>query len=85
MGARSLHQSQDTSPDSTVDKPARWLAGYATVHAGAGETVPVIITLPARRFAHWADGAWQTEPGTYLVQVGTSVDELLYKTEITVD
>ena len=57
--------------DSAVERPARWLVGFATVHAAPGETVTATIPVPARRLAHW-DGGWVVseleliEPGLYL-------------------
>ncbi|WP_243834091.1 MULTISPECIES: glycoside hydrolase family 3 C-terminal domain-containing protein [unclassified Curtobacterium] len=57
---------------SAVDRPARWLVGFAPVRLGAGESTEVSIEVPARAFAHW-DGAWQYEPGTFTLHVGASV------------
>lgn len=58
---------------SAVDRPARWLVGFAAVRADAGETATVRIPLPARRLAHW-DGGWEVEPGSYTLRVGGSVE-----------
>ncbi|WP_431949323.1 beta-glucosidase [Nocardia lijiangensis] len=62
-------------PDSAVERPVRWLAGFATVFAEAGRSVSVRITLSPRVFEHW-DGGWRTEPGAFTVHAGTSVVEL---------
>ncbi|MCP2297518.1 beta-glucosidase [Nocardia amikacinitolerans] len=62
-------------PDSVIERPVRWLAGFATVFAEAGASVPVRITLPRRAFEHW-DGGWRIEPGEFTVSAGTSVVEL---------
>ena len=56
--------------DSAVERPARWLVGFAAVRAEAGETVAVSIPVPARRFAHW-DGEWVVEPGAYTLRAGS--------------
>ncbi|MBW8762664.1 MAG: glycoside hydrolase family 3 protein [Microbacterium sp.] len=61
--------------DSTVDRPARWLVGFAVVHAEPGRTVTAVVPVPARRLAHWA-GEWVVEPGAYTLRVGSSVAEL---------
>lgn len=61
--------------DSTVDRPVRWLAGFAVVRADAGEEVTATIEIPSRAFAHWDDG-WHIEPGTYTVHVGNHVNDL---------
>ncbi|KJL47198.1 Thermostable beta-glucosidase B [Microbacterium hydrocarbonoxydans] len=61
--------------DSTVDRPARWLVGFAVVHAEPGRTVTAVVPVPARRLAHWA-GEWVVEPGAYTLRVGSSVADL---------
>jgi len=61
--------------DSTIDRPVRWLVGFAAVFAAAGESVSVDIQVPERAFADWQDG-WHYETGSYLFEVGTSVTEL---------
>ncbi|WP_427017672.1 beta-glucosidase [Pseudarthrobacter sp. P1] len=61
--------------ESAVERPVRWLAGYATVHLAAGGATTVQVTLPARAFAHY-DGGWQFEHGRFQVLVGTSVAQL---------
>ncbi|WP_372983719.1 beta-glucosidase [Microbacterium sp.] len=63
-------------PDSSVDRPVRWLAGFAAVNVDAGETSPVEVTIPVRALGHWENG-WAVEPGEYLVAVGESIERLL--------
>ena len=58
----------------TPDRPARWLAGFASVAAGPGEAVVTTVELPERAFASW-DGGWQTVAGEYHVQVGHSLTD----------
>jgi len=62
-------------PQSTEDRPARWLAGHAVVRLGAGASRRVEIPLPRRSFAHW-HGGWAFERGAYQVLVGSSVVDL---------
>ena len=62
-------------PDSDVERPARWLVGFAVVRAEAGETVVAEVPVTARRLAHWSDG-WQVEPGEYTLLAGSSVTDL---------
>lgn len=69
--------------DSAIDRPARWLAGWAVVRAGAGEEREVTATVAPRAFAHWDEG-WHTEPGTYTVHIGFSVDETLHSVPVRV-
>jgi beta-glucosidase len=68
--------------ESAVDRPVRWLVGFAAVTAEAGELVPVEVTVPARALAHWDDG-WQYEPGEFTISVGTSVAELPLAATVT--
>ena len=62
-------------PDSAVERPVRWLAGFGVVHADAGETVTADVAVPARALEHWA-GGWQREPGVFTLRIGSSVAEL---------
>jgi len=61
--------------DSSVDRPVRWLVGYAPVRVASGMSTGVTVHVPTRLFAHWADG-WQHELGEYRLRVGTSVVDL---------
>ncbi|WP_199856701.1 glycoside hydrolase family 3 C-terminal domain-containing protein [Nocardia suismassiliense] len=63
-------------PDSAVDRPVRWLAGFTAVTLAPGDSRTVPITLPERAFQHWTAAGWATEPGAFTVQVGTSVTDL---------
>jgi beta-glucosidase len=62
-------------PDSAVERPARWLAGFAKVRADGGRTVTVDVPLPSRVRAHWSteEGGWAEEPGEFEVHVGGDV------------
>jgi len=68
--------------ESGIDRPVRWLVGFAAVTAEAGESVPVEVAVPARALAHWGDG-WQYEPGEFTISVGTSVAELPLAATVT--
>jgi beta-glucosidase len=57
------------------ERPARWLAGFATVQAEPGETVTVRVPLRKRSVQRW-NGAWETVPGRYSVEAGRSVADL---------
>jgi beta-glucosidase len=69
--------------DSAVERPARWLVGFAAVHAEPGETVTARIDVPTRRFAHWT-GEWSVEPGAYTLRSGASVVDLPLSLEWTI-
>jgi beta-glucosidase len=62
-------------PDSTTDRPVRWLVGFAPVRVDAGRRTRVDVAVPTRLLATWADG-WQYEPGDHRLRIGTSVVDL---------
>ncbi|WP_203457367.1 fibronectin type III-like domain-contianing protein [Mycolicibacterium sp. CBMA 361] len=72
-----------TSP-SDVDRPVRWLAGYALVHAAPGQTVTVDIPIEPRSLQHWSTALhqWSHEPGTFEVRLGSNVLDLGSAAEI---
>lgn len=59
-------------PESSIERPVRWLAGHARAEAAAGETTEVAIPLHARAFQHWStdDQRWAVEPGAFTVLAG---------------
>ncbi|MFJ6653403.1 glycoside hydrolase family 3 protein [Microbacterium sp. NPDC091313] len=65
--------------DSAVERPARWLVGFATVRAAAGESAIARVSIPARRLAHW-DGGWSVEAGAYDLRIGASVADTALRT-----
>lgn len=72
-----------SGPDDGVERPVRWLAGFAVVHAEPGATVTAVVQVPARSLAHWGDG-WRTEPGTYSVHAGPHVADLPLSADVVV-
>ncbi|WP_189599064.1 beta-glucosidase family protein [Streptomyces lateritius] len=60
-----------------VERPARWLAGFASVEAGPGESVEVEIPLPRRTFEIWDEerNSWSFVPGTYEVRAAHALDD----------
>ncbi len=69
--------------DSALERPVRWLVGFAVVRAEPGETATARITVPLRAFAHW-NGEWVLEPRRYQLHVGESVDRVLPPVSIEV-
>ncbi|MGW5569910.1 glycoside hydrolase family 3 C-terminal domain-containing protein [Nocardia thailandica] len=70
-------------PESEVDRPIRWLAGFAVVRADSGQTAEVEIAIPKRSFQHWDRGGWVTEPGAFMLQVGHTAGDIAAETIIT--
>jgi beta-glucosidase len=61
--------------DSAIERPVRWLVGFAEVHAGAGETKTASISIRGREFADWNKG-WNFEAGEFTLLIGSSVNDL---------
>jgi beta-glucosidase len=61
---REVVQVYASKPGSAIERPPRWLAGFAIAEADPGEEVEVEVTIDPRAFQHW-DGGWQTEPGDF--------------------
>lgn len=62
---------------TTVERPARWLAGFANVEAAPGEAAEVEIPLRRRAFEIWDEqaDAWTFVPGSYEVRAGRSLTD----------
>ena len=75
---RTVVQAYASRPGSTIERPIRWLVGFAVVRADAGETVQVEVPLHSRAFQHWDDSthSWRTEPGEFMIAVGWSAANL---------
>ncbi|PSL53650.1 beta-glucosidase [Saccharothrix carnea] len=69
---REVVQVYVTRPDSTVERPARWLAAWAIASADPGQTTDVHIPVPARAYQHWTPDGWTTEPGQFTLLIGPS-------------
>jgi beta-glucosidase len=69
---REVVQVYASRPDSAIERPAKWLAGFAVVDADPGETVTVGVLVPERAFQHWTGQGWSTEPGTFVLAAGPS-------------
>jgi beta-glucosidase len=69
---REVIQVYASRPDSAIERPAKWLAGFATVDADPGETVTAGVLIPERAFQHWTGDGWSTEPGSFVLSAGPS-------------
>ncbi|MFG2328433.1 glycoside hydrolase family 3 protein [Streptomyces sp. NPDC048604] len=61
----------------THERPARWLAAFASVEAAAGQSVDVELALPRRAFEIWDEekGGWVFVPGAYRVVAAHSLTD----------
>jgi beta-glucosidase len=68
---------------SVIDRPVRWLIGFADTVLSPGESRVVDVSVRGREFAHWNNG-WQYEAGSFEINVGTSVEDLSLHTSIEI-
>ncbi|MBF6489204.1 glycoside hydrolase family 3 C-terminal domain-containing protein [Nocardia otitidiscaviarum] len=80
---KQVVQAYLSRADSAVERPVRWLAGFAAVTVAPGASHTVRIALPQRAFEHWTEAGWATEPGSFTLHVGTSVTDLPLTAEIS--
>jgi beta-glucosidase len=81
---REVVQVYASRPDSAIERPAKWLAGFAVVDADPGETVTAGVLVPERAFQHWTGQGWSTEPGTFVLAAGPSSASLPLTTRVEV-
>ncbi|HKN54698.1 MAG TPA: glycoside hydrolase family 3 C-terminal domain-containing protein [Amycolatopsis sp.] len=61
-------------PSLPGDRPERWLAGFASVEAGPGDSVVAEIEVEARAVSTW-DAGWRHVGGEYTVEASHSYAE----------
>jgi beta-glucosidase len=61
-------------PGGAVERPVRWLAGFAVASAEPGEVVQVPVRIDRRTLRHWDADAhgWAVEPGEVVLSTGPS-------------
>jgi beta-glucosidase len=71
---REVVQVYAARPDGAVERPPRWLVGFAVVDADPGAETEATVSVPARAFQHWDPAAhrWADEPGTFRLHIGPS-------------
>jgi beta-glucosidase len=81
---REVVQVYASRSDSTVERPSRWLAGFAAATASPGQETTVEVAIPARRLAHWdvRSQAWTIEEGAFHLAVGRSWGDQRLATEV---
>jgi len=60
------------SQPAAAGEPPRNLRGFRKAPLNPGQTAHVALTLDARSFQTWVNGAWQTTAGTHTIAVGAS-------------
>ncbi|MGA8720558.1 MAG: glycoside hydrolase family 3 C-terminal domain-containing protein, partial [Solirubrobacteraceae bacterium] len=84
--SREVVQLYASRSDSGIERPVRWLVGFAAVIADPGERVTATLIVPPRAFEHWSveHSRWELEPGTFDLAAGSSSAALPMSTRITV-
>ncbi|MFF4318972.1 glycoside hydrolase family 3 C-terminal domain-containing protein [Streptomyces sp. NPDC001568] len=75
---REVVQVHLARPGSALERPVRWLAGWAAVRAEPGERATARVRIPERALQHWSPpaGGWATEPGRFTLLAGRSAGDL---------
>lgn len=81
---KQVVQVYAAKPESTLDRPVRWLVGFAVVHAQPGEHVTVEVPLDKRAFQYWSveQHGWVEETGTFQVYAGQNVADTPLHTQV---
>jgi beta-glucosidase len=80
---REVVQVYLSRPDSAIERPLRWLAGFGEILLTPGERATLTISLEARAFQHY-DGGWQQETGSFTVLMGRHAEDDFQSHSITV-
>ncbi|GAA1392980.1 hypothetical protein GCM10009639_25410 [Kitasatospora putterlickiae] len=72
---KQVLQAYLSRPDSAVERPVAWLAGFTAVRVDAGGHVRARLEIAPRAFQHWDTEAhaWVTESGDFTLRLATSV------------
>ena len=83
---REVVQVYASWPGSAVERPLRWLVGFAGVSAVPGESVEVAVEVPRRGLEYWdgAAQAWVLEAGEVELSAGRSSGDLRLRAALTV-
>ncbi|MEV0669617.1 glycoside hydrolase family 3 C-terminal domain-containing protein [Mycobacterium sp. NPDC050441] len=84
---REVAQAYAGLPDSRVGRPARWLAGFASVTLDQGQGQTVEIPIDRTDLAFWSTeaGRWVVETGEYAVSVGASSRDIRLTATVPLD
>ncbi|MGO3885955.1 MAG: beta-glucosidase [Mycetocola sp.] len=80
---RTVVQFYASRAESAIDRPVRWLVGWAEATAAAGESVALSTRVALNTLAHWQDG-WQLESGDVTITAASSVTDLHGSATITI-
>ncbi len=81
---REVVQAYVSLPGSAVQRPARWLGGFASVELEPGESATVELRVERRDLEYWSVelDRFVLEPGEYRVELGASSRDLRLSGEV---
>jgi beta-glucosidase len=84
---REVVQVYLSRTDSALERPALWLAGFASVKVDRGQEGSVDVPVPRRAFEHWDAGtrAWVVEGGRFTALVGRSSADVRLTTAVVME
>ncbi|MBO4341199.1 MAG: glycoside hydrolase family 3 C-terminal domain-containing protein [Bacteroidales bacterium] len=70
--------------EPSLPRPERELKGFAKIRLAPGETQRVTVHLDSESLSHWDiyTHSWVTDPGKYIIQIGSSSRDILLEKEI---
>ena len=83
---KEVAQLYVSNPNSAIKRAAKELKGFQKVFVKSGATEKVIITLPAKELAYFdvTKNDWVVEPGTYVLKLGNSSQNIITETSILI-
>jgi beta-glucosidase len=84
--SKEIVQLYASRAGSALERPVRWLVGFAAIEADAGEQVTAAVVVKPRAFLHWNvdAGRWEREGGTFQLHAGPSSAVLPLAAEIAI-
>lgn len=84
LGTEIVQVYLEAPADDALDRPVRWLAGFAAVQSAPGDQITATVNIARRAFEVWdvETHGWVTPAGTYRLRIGRSVRDLRLTIEI---
>ncbi|MFC8196244.1 glycoside hydrolase family 3 protein [Streptomyces sp. NPDC057298] len=85
-GGRETVQIYLAPAEPEAGRPARTLAGFASVEAAPGESVEVTVELPDRAFEIWDEktDSWTRMKGSYAIEASRSIADRRLRTTVEI-
>ncbi|MBV1935084.1 glycoside hydrolase family 3 C-terminal domain-containing protein [Streptomyces sp. BV286] len=85
-GGRETVQIYLAPAEPEAARPARTLAGFASVEAAPGESTEVTVELPDRAFEIWDEktGSWTRMKGSYAIEASRSIADRRLRTTVEI-